>query len=322
MAKDETPQNDGATNTSENSVVQANVENSQNADSAAQSGNADANSDNVVNPTTNNAANPAVTPEKKSHKKLIIGLAAGIGGFFAILIALILILTLGRISKADYSDALGLTQAAYRAAPNLFEINSASRLSGSAAEEKVRKLDDEFAKFKEEFNKIGDAKAVKKDKELREDYAELRDEFAAYEEYYKTGVEVLEFNDIVKSVSSINSSSYDKVVAGLQSAQKELQTIEIKYELNKKYKKDLDACISNMVAAAEKYYSAYKANKYDSSAYSELLDATSQCNRADTDHREAMQEKYDDANDFKNNLYKLTSELRNKMYKTNSGGNR
>ena len=173
---------------------------------------APAQASNTFGATVNSPVSNSAAPSPKSNKKLIILISAIVGGLIVLGgAALAVYLIFFSVTKADYQktyDQVSLVRDKYK---------DAGSVSASSSEEKIKETKADFEEFKTENAKLGDLKAIKMDKELKEKYEAYSKKATAYIALGNTLFPSLErFIEASADIKAIGSPSSNFTSANIQ----------------------------------------------------------------------------------------------------------
>lgn len=231
----------------------------------------------AAQPATGNSGNE---PKKKSKLGLILGLSIGGAVLIAILVV-VLVFVLGGVSKKDFADAKQDAQNIVTM-ENKYnnELYNATKVlsKGDVEDSEVSEISDQMKTYRSEMKsslaKLGDAKAIKKDKEANEKFQTFKTKYEALGEKVDVVIEVYdkiipELLPAVREMSNVSSSNYQDLGAKMTTAGKTMQNANISdKEVNDAFKQigDIYVCLGDAYEAKD--YSALLA--CDSSKLSKM----------------------------------------------------
>lgn len=238
---------------------------------------------------------------KKSKKGLILGLAIG-GGVLLIglIVTLVLVLT-GGVSKQDFSDARQITDDT---------TSSYNKVRAeSISEDGMSGLKTARVAFDDNYKKLGETRAIKKDKEAADLYKKVSAEKSDLDTYLNTAAEFYEaINPIVKEIVSVSYTDSDTAISNLKSYQAKLEALDLKQKVNKDYINEITSILPEFIAAVDAYANM---TEYDASLYQKVSDLSTKLTDADATWKSNVNDLYE-AIDFANAIDDLSQYLDNR----------
>jgi Zn-dependent oligopeptidase len=266
------------------------------------------------NLNTPTVAPPQPQPQpKKSKLGLILGLSIGGGILIIGIIVTVLLLVLGGVSRQDYRDAQEVASDMVSSYNKIGSIYISTSSTQTQINNELDTLKTNLKSFNENYDKLGETKAVKNDKKAAELYKTLTDKKSAFNSTMDISIEVYEKIFPVMSELSDYSSSYnynDRV----KSRQTKLATISgLKVQLNKDLISELSDLLTKMAPVAQRMQTNQDGDytQYDPKASSEWSDLTSQWSDVITDWQSNFLKQTENA-ELKDPINKLNEYLTDK----------
>lgn len=261
---------------------------------------------------------PPVATSNNSNKKPIVGLVAGVGGLVVIGIVVAVLLSVMGVSKTDYNEASSQASdviSSYNEAGSTYLSASSTTTELKNGLDKIKSSVDEFETG---LTELGDMKAVKKDKEVKESYEQVMDKKSKFDKAIGAAMEAYEsvLPELTNySASSTSTSSINNAINNIASVKNSLRAIEgLTHETNKQLVSELTSQFTKLETLAIKVKAGrddYK--KYDSAAVSEYYKVTTDVSRSLRDWQSNL-DRLGDEGEMKNELNDLASLLSKKTY--------
>lgn len=212
------------------------------------------------------------------NKKMVVWIAAGVGALVVIVIAIVLVVSLTSVSKADYAKSYSVASEA-RSSYSKLGISLIVGTTGTNTEREndLDTLKKNRADFDGDFEEVGKTKAVQADGEAKKLYAAVQTKKQDFDGVIDGTIEVYEY--VYPAVSSASSGVYasknyedaaDKLLKEFKAINESKLTTSYNKELVQKAVPALEK-LKKTAAAYDKSSSSY--TKYNPDAYTNYAKA-------------------------------------------------
>jgi hypothetical protein len=249
---------------------------------------------------------------KKSKLGLILGLSIGGGVLLigAIVTVLLLVLSMG-ISKADYEEATDLANDVRTPYSKISAMYIKSNSTETTVKNDLDTIKTNRSKLDEGLKKLGEAKAVKNDKEAKELFEKVTSEQTKLNAYLDVVAEYYEkVQPLAKQFSDISYSYTEEAISAIENYKDDLAALDLKQKVNKDYIDQITQILPEYIEAIKAYVNMDYSN-YNSSISSQVYDLGDKLTDADTDWKSNVNKMYEEV-DFSKALNNLGTYLTDK----------
>lgn len=208
-----------------------------------------------------------------SKKNLLLSVFGGIGGVIVLIVLAIFVLPmLSGVSKADYEKAFDLAKTArdnYSDMAYTYISTSSTDTERQNDLDTIRKAE---SSFDSNIKKLGDTKAVKRDKDVGKDYKALMTKKVKFDAAMAATIE--SYDKILPAINQLDNLDSNNPVAGIERARTSFQAISgLESQTNQQFVTDMINKLGTYEALAKKIV-AYRADytKYDSNVANQYYD--------------------------------------------------